>query len=400
MRGLLGIGARIVAAMGAVVALAASAQTVTVVEYYNKAIDAYFITGRANEQAILDGVADFQRTGMTFQATAVASAPAALTKICRFYVSAASPYVSSHFYGRQGVDCEPIRAQNLAGFSWEDYDFATQQPTGGVCPAATTPVYRGFRAAAGGKTSNHRYSASQATYQTAIQAGYVGEDVAFCVSSATAATAITPPVSSGNDCGTFYFPNKRVTYQSTSSPGNGTSTFVRTYDPVPVTFNGQSATQIVDTPTTGNPSSTMISDGASSWSELGGRSTGSSGTQETYFSPPIVFPKAMTVGQSINIGRTVSFNPASPNGNGNQTGTIVLTGRESVTAPVGTYANACKFTINTVTTYASVGSTSNTRTLVWVAPGIGMVRSEITDTTSVMGFNITSTAAVVATAVQ
>lgn len=397
MRGLLGIGARIVAAICVAFAVAASAQTVTVVEYYNKAIDAYFITGRANEQTILDGVADFQRTGMTFQATAVASAPASLTKICRFYISATSPYVSSHFYGRQGVDCEPIRAQNLAGFSWEDYDFATQQPASGACPAATTPVYRGFRAAAGGKTSNHRYSASQATYQTAIQAGYVGEDIAFCVTSATVATA--PPASSG-DCGTFYFPGKRITYQSTSSPGSGSSTFVRTYDPVPVTFNGQSATQIVDTPTTGSPSSTMISDGVSSWSELGGRSTGSSGTQETYFSPPIVFPKSMTTGQTINIGRTVSFNPASPNGNGNQTGTIVLTGRESVTAPVGTYANACKFTINTVTTYASVGSTSNTRTLVWVAPGIGMVRSEITDTTSVMGFNITSSATVVATAVQ
>ena len=64
----------------------AAAQTVTVVEYRNRALDAYFITGRSNEQTALDGVADFQRTGMTFQATAVASAPTSLTKICRFYI--------------------------------------------------------------------------------------------------------------------------------------------------------------------------------------------------------------------------------------------------------------------------------------------------------------------------
>ena len=58
-------------------ALTASAQTVTAVEYYNKAVDAYFITARAAEQTVLDGVADFQRTGMTFQAVAAASATAA-----------------------------------------------------------------------------------------------------------------------------------------------------------------------------------------------------------------------------------------------------------------------------------------------------------------------------------
>lgn len=49
-------------------------QTVTVVEYYNKSVDAYFISGKVAEQTALDGVADFQRTGMTFQAVAAASA--------------------------------------------------------------------------------------------------------------------------------------------------------------------------------------------------------------------------------------------------------------------------------------------------------------------------------------
>ena len=138
------------AALAVVVVLNASAQSVTVVEYYNKSIDAHFITGRVSEQAALDGVADFRRTGMTFQATAVVIAAASLTKICRFYISSTTPYVSSHFYGRQGIDCESIRSQNLAGLSWEDYDFATQQPTDGVCPAGMVTVFRGFRASQSG----------------------------------------------------------------------------------------------------------------------------------------------------------------------------------------------------------------------------------------------------------
>ena len=170
-------------------AFCAQAQTVNVVEYRNKTLDAYFITGRANEQALLDTVADFSRTGMTFQATNAASAPAALTRVCRFYVNVTSPFVNSHFYGRQGVDCESILAMNLAGFSYEGYDFALQAPVAATCPGGTTAVYRSFRAVAGGKTSNHRYTVSAATYASAATAGYVGEGVALCATAATDATS-------------------------------------------------------------------------------------------------------------------------------------------------------------------------------------------------------------------
>ena len=53
---------RCLAVVGASLATVASAQSVTVVEYYNSAVDAYFITGRTAEQNVLDGVADFKRT--------------------------------------------------------------------------------------------------------------------------------------------------------------------------------------------------------------------------------------------------------------------------------------------------------------------------------------------------
>ncbi len=166
-------------------ALCALAQAITVIEYHNKSLDAYFITGRANEQNALDAVADFRRTGMSFQAEDATSAPATLTKVCRFYVNVANPLVNSHFYGRQGVDCESILAASPAGFNYEGYDFALQTPTAATCPAGTTAVYRSFRALAGGKTSNHRYTVSAATYASAAVAGYVGEGAAFCVTAVT-----------------------------------------------------------------------------------------------------------------------------------------------------------------------------------------------------------------------
>lgn len=272
----------------------------------------------------------------------------------------------------------------------------------GSCPAGTITIKRGVRAAANGKTPNHRYSATEANYQSAISAGFVGEGAVFCVASATPTSNVPViPPTSGSDCGTFYFPGKRITYTSSTSGAASTqSTFTRTYDSTPVTFNGQSATRIVDTPAVGQPSYTMIDDGATSWRELGGRSTSNNVTQETYFNPPIVFPKVMSVGQSIAVNRSVVFNPATSTGNGTQTGSIVYSARESVTVPAGSYANACKFTINTTTTYPAIGSTSSTATTTWIAPGVGMVKAEITDSSTVFGFTVTSVSNVQATSVQ
>jgi arylsulfatase A-like enzyme len=166
-----------------------AAQTVTVVEYYHKVLDAYFITGRAAEQSLLDGAADFQRTGMTFQATNAVNAGQTQTRICRFYISTSSPFASTHFYGREDTDCELVLGLNLPGFNWEGYDFAVTPTTGGACPVGSTAIYRGFRAASGGKTPNHRYSASVSDYNAAITAGYSGEGIAFCASGATPASA-------------------------------------------------------------------------------------------------------------------------------------------------------------------------------------------------------------------
>ena len=171
-----------------------SASTVTVVEYHNTVGDAYFVTGRAAEQAALDTVAAFRRTGMSFTATAAAAATADQAHVCRLYINLPAAGVSSHYYGTQAMtaqryDCEDFHVNPPAGFNWEGYDFAVSAPVGGVCANGSTGVSRSFRdvATVNGKvkTSNHRYTVSSTRYAAAAAAGYVGEGVVFCVANAS-----------------------------------------------------------------------------------------------------------------------------------------------------------------------------------------------------------------------
>lgn len=171
----------------------ALAQVVTAVEYYNKVADVFFLTARATEQAALDAIPDFQRTGMTFAATA-GNSNNARSSICRFYISLAEPYTSSHFYGLQTPDCDQIQQINPAGFSYEGIDFAVGQPVTGACGGTTpVPVYRSFRATAPrARSANHRYTVSRTSYDGMATLGWTQEGVAFCVASATDQTAAYP----------------------------------------------------------------------------------------------------------------------------------------------------------------------------------------------------------------
>ena len=353
----------------------AGAQSVTVVEYYNKPLDAYFITGRATEQQQLDAQVDFQRTGMTFQAVAAAGAPATTTRICRFYISATSPFTSSHFYGREGTDCEYLRAQNLPGFTWEDYDFALEQPVSGVCPTTAVTIYRSYRPAANGKTANHRYSASPESYVATTNAGYTGEQAAFC---ATAATDVT--ISASADCGTLYYPGVRVGYQSLSGTGTPES-WVRYHSGVTVTFNGQPAIAVVERPASGFATTFMIQETADSWTDLGISTQNSAGILETYYTPATVYPRRMVAGQRIDINRFAVYNPIQNFGSPSQIGYLALIGRETVTVTAGTY-DACKFTSEMTTNYAAIGRTDVARATTWVAAGVGVVKSSTVETTT------------------
>ena len=165
---------------------------VTVAEFYNTALDAYFVSGRPAEQYLIDGVAGFTRTGSTFQSKSALATDLTVAEdsVCRYYISTTSPFASSHFYGFKATDCATIAAAvtsgSVTGFANEGYDFATYKPvTTASCPAAApVPVYRSLRAAAGGKTPNHRYTTSTATRDSMTALGWSNEGIAFCTTSA------------------------------------------------------------------------------------------------------------------------------------------------------------------------------------------------------------------------
>lgn len=350
---------------------AASAQSVTVVEFYNKALDAYFITGRLAEQQSLDGLSGFMRTGMTFEASAATSASSTSKRICRFYINLASPPTSTHFYGREGVDCEQIQAQSLAGFSYEGFDFAIPEPNGGTCALGTKAVYRAFRTSANGKTANHRYTTSAATYEVTQTQGYVGEGVAFCAASSTD----VPPVAPIQKCGTFYYPGLRISYRSVNSEGT-TDSFQRSLDNTYYSFNGQSnAKAVVELAASGNTSSTMIIDGAEAWAVLGTSSVDAEGLNEIYYSNRTVYPRNFAATQSVVIDRELVYSRPNFFGPVTQDGAVTLVGLEDIAVASGAYGRTCKFTAQLVTKYPGPGVTTTTASTHWVADGVGIVKT-------------------------
>ena len=355
---------------------AAFAQAVTVVEFYNKTLDAYFITGRTAEQQTLDGQADFRRTGMTFDAFTASAFNSAATRICRFYISMSSPFTSSHFYGRDGVDCQQLQAQSLTGFTYEGFDFSVAEPTGGVCPAGTTAIYRGFRAAAAGKTPNHRYTTSLATYDAAKNDGYAPENTVFCASSAT---DVVPTVESTQKCGTFYYSGQLISYQSLTSDGTSAG-FKRFLDKTNSTFNGRTDAKAVVESVPGNsPLSTLIVDGTTNWILLGTSRITDGGYDEVYYSNPTVYPRSFAQGQQVSVDSQLTYSRANGFGNVTEVGKVTYIGKESVTVPLGTYVSACKFVTQLVTTYSGTGQSTTTSITDWVADALGIVKN-VTDT--------------------
>jgi hypothetical protein len=127
---------------------------VAVVEYYNAALDHYFVTWLPDEIATLDaGTATrgWQRTGYTFAAWP--SAQPGTSPVCRFYLPPA--FGDSHFYGRGVTECGAT-ARDHPGFTLEATEFMhLMLPVNGVCPAGTFAVHRVF---SNRRDANHRYT--------------------------------------------------------------------------------------------------------------------------------------------------------------------------------------------------------------------------------------------------
>lgn len=126
---------------------------VVVVEFYNPALDHYFMTASPYEIAILDGgnPPGWERTGLTF--LAYAAAGAGRNPVCRYY----QRDNNSHFYSADPAQCALVSSM-FPDWVFESsnvfYVGLPNQSTG-ACPAGTRPVYRFYHA----PVVNHRFPA-------------------------------------------------------------------------------------------------------------------------------------------------------------------------------------------------------------------------------------------------
>jgi hypothetical protein len=172
-------------------------QAVTSVEFYNAALDHYFISSLAPDIDALDTgrFPGWVRTGESFRVfPSQAAGGAGVTPVCRIIIP--PPFGDSHFFGRSVEEC----AGTLAKFPFMTQEtaaaFFITLPTTGVCPAGTIPIYRVFSDRA---DANHRYMTNRDLRTQMAAMGWAvegdGEDfVVMCAPpAATSAGATAPP---------------------------------------------------------------------------------------------------------------------------------------------------------------------------------------------------------------
>ncbi len=143
----------------------------TVIEYYNAALDHYFITWVPDEIAKLDAgtvIKGWTRTGKSFNTYRTASA--GTSPVCRYYIPPGKG--DSHFFGRGTAECNAT-GQNNPTFVLEDPAFMQMfLPAAGVCPANTVQVYRVF---SNRPDANHRYMTDKAVRAQMVGKGWLAE---------------------------------------------------------------------------------------------------------------------------------------------------------------------------------------------------------------------------------
>ncbi len=144
---------------------------VTLVEYYNAALDHYFLTWASAEIALLDAgttIRGWTRTGKTIKALLYGVSGA--SAVCRIYIPPGKG--DGHYYGRDANECSETMAGNPT-FILEDPAFFFLHPTtAGSCAAGRVPVYRVFSNRA---DANHRYMTDRALRDQMVAQGWLAE---------------------------------------------------------------------------------------------------------------------------------------------------------------------------------------------------------------------------------
>ena len=168
--------------------------TKTMVEYLYVPLNYFFITSRDADKLLLDGIADFKRTGQSFNV--LAAQVTNTQSITRYYFDKIAVHASrgSHFYTLLDDERTALGALNptnvaIAGLpvnegvdSWAFLPVVTGPA--GTCASGLTPVFRLFRGNARFPDNpNHRFTVSTTIYNEYVALGWDGEGVRFCVPS-------------------------------------------------------------------------------------------------------------------------------------------------------------------------------------------------------------------------
>ena len=163
--------------------------TATVIEYYNAALNHYFITAFTAEAAMLDaGVAvpGWKRTGIEWKAWAGAGDMPGTAPVCRFYGTPGKG-PNSHFYTASTEECAIVK--NNPGWTFEAVAFWIEAPNyaspSGFCSAGTTPVYRSYYPGSATVETNHRYVTDLTIHQKMASTSIL-EGVVMCSPLSTA----------------------------------------------------------------------------------------------------------------------------------------------------------------------------------------------------------------------
>lgn len=154
-----------------------SPTSIDVIEYFNAALDHYFVTAIADEIAKLDNgtFVGWSRTGQSFKAYAVGSSGRTGRRpVCRAY-GLPSAGLNTHFYSASPDECFTTLS-NLYG-AWaleasEVFEMDLPEPLTGACPAGDIPVYRIWNQRF---DSNHRYTTSAAVRDEMVARGGIAE---------------------------------------------------------------------------------------------------------------------------------------------------------------------------------------------------------------------------------
>jgi len=165
-----------------------------VIEYYNKALDHYFISASQPDLDALDSgrIPGWKRTGELFTAWTAplvfvppwgGQSPPGMGPVCRLYVPPGEG--DSHFYSASATECAATRAAHPAYQMETDNAFfaSLPHPVTGACDYDQIAVYRLWNQRI---DSNHRYTVSPAIRDFMLIQGYVAEGsgpdrVAMCV---------------------------------------------------------------------------------------------------------------------------------------------------------------------------------------------------------------------------